>query len=391
MRKRILLLVMVAVVILLGGESSVVFAADEVITEDKLYGEIDVILDGMDLSALEKYASEISTLLNGQTDFKTLLVDFIRGEGVAEYDDAVNYLLGLLFGGIKSKLPVFVSLLALLIFCSLMVGIAPEKSNGMREVCEFIALAVVVTTVATVSVSVIYSARDACINVSKLMQISFPFLLALTTASGGAAQAAVYSPTALFIDNFVSVYVCEVMFPMLVAMLAVTVVSNISKRVKFKGFIDFLSSFMKWTIGLIGVVFSIFLTVKGLNAGAFDGVSVKTLKYALSSSVPIVGGVLGGGADVVLAAVALTKNALGTLSVVLVFGVVILPIIEISSLIFALRLVNAVAQPLSGDSTYSFINSCVSVLNHAFAGVVLVALTYTATVLVMLLSGQGFV
>lgn len=364
------------------------YAAQDESVNDKLNEEIDLVIEDIDLSELENYISDISDLLSDKSSLKNLLLNFMKGQGIEEYDNALNYIFGLLINGLKSKLPVFISLFALLILCSIVNALSSERSCGVKDVMNFIGFAVIAGTVTTISVSLIYNAKDACDKVGKMIQIIFPLLLTLITVSGGVTQAAVYSPTTLFLGNFITVFVSGIMFPMVITMLVLNVVSNISKKIKLKGFIDFLSSFMKWGIGLAGVTFSIFLSVKGLNAGAFDGLSVKTLKYALSSTVPIVGGVVGGGAEIMLAAVALTKNALGTLSVLLVFGIVIKPVIEIASLVLALRLVNAVAQPLSGDNAYSFINSCVSVLNYAFAGLMLVSLMYSSTIIILLLSAR---
>ena len=167
-------------------------------------------------------------------------------------------------------------------------------------------------------------------------------------------------------------------------MLALSIISNISKEIKIKGFIEFLSGFMKWGIGLVGAVFTIFTAVKGFSAGVIDGIGIRTLKYAVGSSIPLVGGILSGGADVILSAVTLTKNAFGILILILVFGAVIKPVVEIAALTLSLRLLGAITQPITDERTYSFIKSCVSALNHALAGVILVAVMYIVNVIVII-------
>ena len=103
----------------------------------------------------------------------------------------------------------------------------------------------------------------------------------------------------------------------------------------------------------------------------------------------MVGGILSGGADVVVAAASLVRSALGLTTLVIVFGVVLMPVIKIAALTLALRVVNAVAQPFSSDRVYSFINSAVSVLHHALAGLLLAALMYVVTIIMIVLSVQA--
>ena len=237
-----------------------------------------------------------------------------------------------------------------------------------------------------ISVSLVGAANDSCRQISKIIQITFPVLLAFITASGGVSQATIYSPTMLFLQNFTTVYISKILFPLISTMLALSIISNISKCIKLQGFIDFISSFMKWSIGLTGVLFSVMTTIKGFSAGAFDGAGIRTLKYAVGSTIPIVGGMLSGSADIVFSAITLTKNAFGILSVVILFGVVIKPVIEIAALTFALRLVGAITQPMTDNGTYSFIKSCVSTLNFALAGIVVVALMYILTIILIIMS-----
>ena len=84
---------------------------------------------------------------------------------------------------------------------------------------------------------------------------------------------------------------------------------------------------MKWAIGLFTVVFSFFLGLNGLNSGYLDGLGYKTAKYALGTTLPLVGSVVGEGMNLIVASAAIIKNALGALTVLIVFSVAVIPII----------------------------------------------------------------
>ena len=146
--------------------------------------------------------------------------------------------------------------------------------------------------------------------------------------------------------------------------------------------------FFKWIIGLVATVFSLFLTVKGLNSGVYDGISLRALKYTVNSSVPLVGGILRDGLDLILASGILVKNALGFLAIFIIFGVIIQPILEIVSVTLALKLVSAVLEPLNDARVVSFINSVSSVVNFIIASVIIVALMYVVLIILAICSSQ---
>ena len=355
-----------------------------------LEDNISQITESVDFGEMEKFIDDISGFTDEKLSVKDIVYKFVRGESVVEYQTVFKYVGSLLFAEVKSRLPALLSLLSILLLCSLLGCLNTERlGSGVGEIVHFVGYAAIVTTVTALCYSLVSSALSAVDKVSSVVQAVFPALLALMISTGATAQAALYSPTALFIDGFTTIFIKNFTFPCVLAMLALSVVSNITKTVKLRGFIDFLSGIMKWGIGLAATVFSLFLTVKGISGGLADGVTVRTLKYALNSSVPLVGGILSGGADVVVAAASLVRGALGLTTLVIVFGVVLMPVIKIAALTLALRVVNAVAQPFSSDRVYSFINSAVSVLHHALAGLLLATLMYVVTIIMIVLSVQA--
>lgn len=355
-----------------------------------LEDNISQITESVDFGEMEKFIDDISGFTDEKLSVKDIVYKFVRGESVVEYQTVFKYVGSLLFAEVKSRLPALLSLLSVLLLCSLLGCLNTERlGSGVGEIVHFVGYAVIVITVTALCYSLVSSALSAVNKVSSVVHAVFPALLALMISTGATAQAALYSPTALFIDGFTTIFIKNFTFPCVLAMLALSVVSNITKTVKLKGFIDFLSGIMKWGIGLAATVFSLFLTVKGISGGLADGVTVRTLKYALNSSVPLVGGILSGGADVVVAAASLVRGALGLTTLVIVFGVVLMPVIKIAALTLALRVVNAVAQPFSSDRVYSFINSAVSVLHHALAGLLLATLMYVVTIIMIVLSVQA--
>ena len=112
--------------------------------------------------------------------------------------------------------------------------------------------------------------------------------------------------------------------------------------------------------------------MQGISGGVADKFGLGIAKFALSSYVPILGGYLSDGMDLLSASLVLTKNALGYTGVILLVGAVVFPLVKVVLFSLAMRLAAAIAEPL-GDarvaSLMSGVASNVSLLITALAGV----------------------
>ena len=387
MRRKILLLLIIALIPFTFSHHTAY--AQEKDVEESLSEEIEELINSIDLNAFEEYLREIPKILVGGTSLKSNLLSLIKGETKIDFKGITDYVLALLFSGVKQKLPTFTAIFALLIICAVVNSIKPDKlGGGIYEIVRFACFSVIVTVVVTVCYSLTVQAKTAIEKTGKAVQSVFPIMLALMTATGNSSSVAVYSPTVLFMSDFIVIIVNKIIFPIILGMLAICVISNVCKTVKLNGLLNFSSSTLKWIIGLIATVFSLFLTVRGLNSGVYDGISIRALKYTVNSSVPIVGGILRDGLDLILASGVLVKNALGGVAILIIFGIVIQPIIEIACVSLALKLVTAVLEPINDTQTTGFINSVTSVINFAIATVIIVALMYVVVIILAICSSQ---
>lgn len=87
--------------------------------------------------------------------------------------------------------------------------------------------------------------------------------------------------------------------------------------------------------------------MEGTLASSVDGITAKTAKTVVSSTVPVVGKILGDAVDTVLGCGLVLKNAVGILGVVIVIGICIMPIIKLTILFLAYKLLATVAEPIA--------------------------------------------
>ena len=364
--------------------------AEESQNEDtNIESEVSNLIENIDLSELEKYVEDLPKEIIGTTSLKDQLIKMLRGEINTSFNSVSNYVINVFFSGIKQKLPTFITIFSLLLICAIINAIKPQRlGGGVYEISFFACYTIIVTIIIAIAYTLIFQAKEAITKTGKIVQSVFPIMLALMTVTGNTSAVAVYNPSMLFITDFVVVLINNIVFPVILGMLAISVATNICKSVKLNGLLQFSSSTLKWIIGLVATVFSLFLTVRGLNANVHDGISMRALKYTVNSSVPVVGGILRDGLDLILASGILVKNALGGLAIIIIFGTILSPIIEIVTISLSLRLVNAVLEPLNDTRVVSFINSVCSVINFAIASVIIVSLMYIVIIIMAICSSQ---
>ena len=294
----------------------------------------------------------------------------------------------MLFAGIKEQLPTFISLFALIIFLSLLKLIAPDGNNDVCELGNFAIYTVIICIITGVVYGTISKAEAVLDKISKATEAVYPLLMTLTIACGAENAAMSVTPTALFISNTVISIVKNIFFPIVIFMLIISVVSNLNQNIKLKNLSGFLETFLKWGIGFFATIFSLFLGLNGINARALDGLGFKTAKYTVGSTLPLVGGIVGDGLNMIIASAAIIKNALGTLAVVTVFSVVIIPIVEMIVLTLCLKLISAVTEPFSDGRVSGVISGGVMVINYVIAALIIVAFMYIITFIAIISCAQ---
>ncbi|MGN1162506.1 MAG: hypothetical protein ACI4T2_01060, partial [Christensenellales bacterium] len=86
-----------------------------------------------------------------------------------------------------------------------------------------------------------------------------------------------------------------------------------------------------------------------------DGVSFRTAKYAIKSYVPVLGGYLSDGLDVILTSSMLVKNAVGVSGMILLFATILVPLVKICAFILCLKLTAAILEPVADSKIANFV------------------------------------
>ena len=373
-----------------------IYAAGESNDEifDKLDQSVDEQLGMLDLSGLDKILEELGLEDGGLFENKTFaekVQSILDGEFAEDTQGFLQAFLKLIFDGIIKLLPVLSGIAVVAILCGIITNMKSGFiSQATGEIVFFACFALVIVLTLSCAAGLIESAENAVRLLKKQMNLAFPILLTLMAGVGGVVSAKAYQPAVALLSGGVAEIVANVILPLFVFTLVFSVVGNLSKSVKLSKLTDFFKSTSVTILAITFTVFTAFMSVQGLTAGAFDSVSIRAAKFATKSYIPILGGYLADGFDLILAGGLLVKNSVGVAGLLLLVSTILSPIIQILAVTFGLKLVAAIVEPATDERITSFLTSVSKNLNMLIVAILAVAFMYFISIMLLIFTSNAF-
>ncbi len=386
-KKRLFILLATSVVLFLGFS----FTRVEKAYADELSDGIESELDNLDLSELERFYNE--NVETGEVNFADAIKNLLEGRYEFDYENLLEYVLKVILGQVRDSLPTFLSVIAISVLCALLYSVKGSFfDEGIAEIIFFVCSLCTVLLLSTEIIAIWQTSQKAIKNIAILCEIMSPIILTLMIASGGTVSASVYKPSVLFLSGGIIGIITNIIFPLIGVMTLFAVVGAFSKTIKLNKLSETIASAIKWIIGLSFTVYGLFLSVQGITSATFDGVSLKAAKYAVSNSVPIVGGYIKDGFDLVVAGSVLIKNAVGITGVFVLFFIILSPLVRIASVSFLLKLTSGVVGAVSSDTkTFTLCGELNKGVTYIAAAVLCSGFAFFVTVLLMIFSANAFI
>ena len=339
----IIFLLVVAITIICGTNAYAAESGEES-AEEKLEKEIEDKLGQIDFSGIESWLDEYGDNGAGIADngFLQAVKDIIGGKYDQDAGGFINALASIATSCVKDALPALISVFAIALLYSIVGGLSGGfLKKSTTELIYFACYAAMISIVIAKVASLLMKASATINSMQSLMNATFPILLTLLTALGSVTSASVYKLT------------------------------------------DFFKSCANFILGGIFGIFATFLSVQGLTGAIADTVSIKTAKFALQSYIPLLGGYLSDGFDLVLAGLVLIKNSAGLVIALLILAAIAAPVIEIAVFSLGLRLISGLIEPLCDDRFSSMLYGVSKNLGILIAMIIGVGFMFIVTVMLI--------
>lgn len=368
----------------IAGDKNVVYAEADNFNEEDFKDQLDDTINNFDYSILDKILltlTDESKTIFGEIDFASKIKTLIDGDFKDDSNTFISACLSLLFEDVLEFLPILCIIVAIAILCGF-VGQLQTHIGGksVNDVIHFVCYGIVIAIVATMVFEVVSLTSDALMSIKTQMEVIFPILLTLIASVGGSVSVSVFQPSIVLLSSGVMQVFNNIVVPIFIITIVFIIAQNISKNVQFTKFTNFFQSAFKWIIGSVFTIFFAFLSINGIVANTYDGISIRTAKFTMKSYIPFVGGYLSDGFDLILSSSVLIKNAIGATGLMLLLATVAVPIIKIVILIFGFKLTSAILEPIADSRISSFIFSVGKALNMLVACLLAVAFMYLLSV-----------
>ncbi len=359
--------------------------------DGQIGGNIDDIMNELDLSELEAF---IASLTSDQQSFldgsavKDFIKNIVSGQAI-EFGSIMNYLLASLGANAAMYVPLMLALIAVAVAYSVINSVKGKfASDSVESIIRFACMGVILTLLITQVFFIIGSVMDMIDLLKKQTDIFFPLILTLMTAIGASSSVNVYRPAVLIFASGIINLITAIAIPMFIVSIVFTAIGNLSSGIKLKEMSSFFSTVSKWVLNTTFFIFMAFLSIQGITASIYDGVTIRTTKLALSKYVPIIGGYLSEGFNIILAGSVLIKNSLGLTAVIILLFTVVPYIIRVALLSLSLRLTAAISEPLGCKEISGAISDFGKNLTMLISMVLGVAFLYFLFIMLIIATGN---
>ena len=376
-----LLVIMLSLMVLISPlETYCVMSESSTQIEEELDKTIIEELNQIDFSELNLVVKEFDakkTNLFSISNIKKKVYEIISGSAVVDYSDFFAFIFSNLIEMIVKYLPMLSIIIGIGIITNLLNGLKGkfnEKSTG--NLIQTVGFLTAVVLVIGIISSLTDSTGNTISSMVKQMNCLFPIMLTLMASVGANASVGAFQPIVAILSTYIADIFNYFIVPLFTLSFVFSILSNISDNVKLDKFSSFISGVFKWSIGLIFMLFFAIFSIQGITMGSFDGLSIRTTKYTIRSYVPVMGGYLSDGMDIILSSTILIKNSIGLVGVLLIISTILSPVIEIAICSLVFKLISAILQPLGSSKLSNFLSSTSKSITILSSSVIAIGFMY---------------
>lgn len=349
-------------------------------------------LGGLDTAAWDAYLKtlrEDQTALLGGVSAREFIGQLLTGRFQWNAKEMLQMVLRLFFQEFMLNLGLMGKIIVIAVFCGILRHMKDTFHNpSVGEISYFVCYMVVIILILQSLVSILQIGRSGIEQMVGFMQILFPLLTALLIAMGGMASSAVMQPGIALLMGLVGTFLKYAILPMILLLAILTMVNCIGTKVQLTRMSKLINNLCVWTLGGVFTIFLGVLTIQGVMAASFDGISIRTAKFAIDTFVPIVGGMFSQTLDTIIGCSLLLKNAVGAAGLFVIALTCLVPALKILALLLLYKLAGALLEPITDTRISECLSSIGNILTLLFVTVMGIAVMFFITVTLLIAAGN---
>ncbi len=271
-----------------------------------------------------------------------------NGEGDFNIKSLSKALTSILFKEVGSVLKLIISIVTIVIICSLIKNLQDAFSNdSVSEIAFYACYALIIMILSKSFIISIGVAKEVISNIADFMAALLPVLITMIAMVGGLTQAATLDPIILAAVVFIPRIYSNIIIPLILMGFVLEFANNLSNDHKITNLCKLLKQSTLWMQGIIITIFIGFLTVRGITSKTIDAVTLKTTKFAVDNFIPIVGKTFSDAIASIAGYSLIIKNAISSVGLLIIILILLYPIIKLVLMTVIYKLAAALIEPIS--------------------------------------------
>ena len=209
--------------------------------------------------------------------------------GKVDNSNILKKILNLFGKEIVSSFKTIIAVLTIVLIHSIIKVVAKNlETSNISKIIYYVQYILIITIIMSNFSDLILAITNTIQNLVGFMNTLVPLLITLMIYTGSIATSSLLEPIILFIIEFISNIIVNLILPGVSIITAIIIVSKLSDKVQINKLAKFLKSSIVWFLGIVLTVFVGVISLEGTLASSVDGITAKTAKAAVSSMIPVV-------------------------------------------------------------------------------------------------------
>ena len=224
-----------------------------------------------------------------------------------------------------------------------------------------------------------YTAQKFLEEIRVYMLTMIPVMASLSTISGNAASAATNSAGLYAVLNVVEAVGSGVILPVLQICFALSLARQLTASldtINLSGVSSYIRSVLNWIFIFVMTVLTAVLLFQNILASSADTVAARTVKFTVTSFIPVVGGMIGDVSRTIIGSIQAVKSITGIFGVLVILITLLPPLITVILNKFMLKISGAFALILGQEKQAEFMKEMNSLLDITVAIMISVAVVF---------------
>lgn len=319
-----------------------------------------------------------------------LIKDIALGRKKINSHEIIGDVKYLLFKEIRYNYSLLIQLIVIAVLCGIIESLTNSFENtSIGDIAYFTCYIAVVIIVFRNLLHILEIGKGAIDNMVRFMHVVFPSLLALVLATGGVTTATILQPAFMFIVGLVGTFLKSTMIPLIFLSTVLSIITNIDQGLSLTKLNSLVKSICTWILGITFTIFIGVMVIQGVMTTTFDGVSIRTTKYAIESFVPIVGGLFSKTVDTIIGCSMVVKNAVGVAGLLIIALICLIPCVKIFALLVTYKLSSALVELISDKRIANCLYDMSGIMSILLITVLGTAIVFFLTISIMIAAGNA--